>query len=233
MRRNAATRRPWCVSTAQRDSLSWKDYAETVRRVARAFLAEGLGESGVVAILSGNRREWLLADLGAMAAGGVPTGIYPTSTAEQTSYILRHSSAVVAWSRTPLSSRRCARPAPSCRACAARCCSTARGSGRRRLVVSWNDFLSRAAPPSGDRRRQGRSPSAPRRAPGRGSPPGPGSATLIYTSGTTGESQGLVMPVAHGNLTFTADRHARRAAWGEFAASVLRLSAAVAHRPSR
>ena len=47
----------------------------------------------MLAIQSFNREEWLVADLAAMALGGVPLGIYTTSSAEQIEYILGHSEA--------------------------------------------------------------------------------------------------------------------------------------------
>jgi long-chain acyl-CoA synthetase len=74
---------------------SWNDYAAEVRRVARGLIALGVPHGGTVAIVGPNRPEWLLANLGAMAAGGVPFGIYPTMTADQQVYIAGHAEAAV------------------------------------------------------------------------------------------------------------------------------------------
>jgi long-chain acyl-CoA synthetase len=46
-----------------------------------------------VAILSGNRVEWHLADLGTLCNGAVTVPIYPTSSSEQVAYIVGHSEA--------------------------------------------------------------------------------------------------------------------------------------------
>jgi long-subunit acyl-CoA synthetase (AMP-forming) len=77
-------------------SASWAEYRQRVRAVARGLIGLGVGPGQGVAILGGNRPEWLLAHLGAIAAGGLPTGIYVTSTAEQIEYILGHCEAAVA-----------------------------------------------------------------------------------------------------------------------------------------
>ena len=72
---------------------SWREYAQRVTRFALGLHALGFAQKGALAIQSFNREEWLVADLAAMALGGVPVGIYTTSSPEQTEYILRHSEA--------------------------------------------------------------------------------------------------------------------------------------------
>jgi long-chain acyl-CoA synthetase len=71
--------------------ISWNDYARNVRWVAHALLALGLERGDRVAIIGENRPEWLYADVGAQAAGGVVVGIYATSSPEQVQYIMAHS----------------------------------------------------------------------------------------------------------------------------------------------
>jgi len=70
---------------------SWRDYFDRARRVGLGFRALGLSEGGHVAILSENRIEWVLAQLGANIAGGVAVGVYPTSPANEVAYVLAHS----------------------------------------------------------------------------------------------------------------------------------------------
>jgi long-chain acyl-CoA synthetase len=72
---------------------SWREYAQRVTRFALGLHALGFAPKGALAIQSFNREEWLVGDLSAMALGGVPVGIYTTSSPEQTEYILRHSEA--------------------------------------------------------------------------------------------------------------------------------------------
>jgi len=75
--------------------VSWSQYAFEVRRVAAALLAAGLRRGDRVAILGQNRPEWLYCHLGAMTAGAVTCGIYPSSSPEQIRYLLDHSGARV------------------------------------------------------------------------------------------------------------------------------------------
>ena len=54
------------------------------------------------AILSRNRPEWALCDLGTFFAGGVVATIFPDLTAEEAAFILSHSEARVVFVEDPL-----------------------------------------------------------------------------------------------------------------------------------
>lgn len=75
------------------DSVGWKDYYRNVRSVAKALLESGLKKGECVVIIGNNRVEWLYAQFGIMAAGGIATPSYQTNTAEQLAYIINHSKA--------------------------------------------------------------------------------------------------------------------------------------------
>lgn len=77
------------------EATSWREYARLVRRVARGFMKLGLEPGKGVTIIGFNCPQWFLADLGAIAAGGVPAGIYTTSSPEQCQYITDHCDAQV------------------------------------------------------------------------------------------------------------------------------------------
>ena len=72
---------------------NWEDFAAQVNDFACALLAKGLTSGASVAILAGNVAEWAICDIGAIAAGGVGVGIYPTSSPEQCEFIINHSDA--------------------------------------------------------------------------------------------------------------------------------------------
>ena len=76
-------------------SISWRNYNNKTKEVAKSLMALGHGEGAVVAILSANRPEWIIAALGAMRVGGVSAGIYASCASEEISYILSHSEAPV------------------------------------------------------------------------------------------------------------------------------------------
>src|SRR5688572_2161298 len=75
---------------------TWKDYRDQALLAARGFLHLGLQPGQGVVIMGYNRPEWFVADLGAIAAGGLPAGIYTTFTPEQCQYIAEHAEAAVA-----------------------------------------------------------------------------------------------------------------------------------------
>jgi long-chain acyl-CoA synthetase len=73
------------------ETTTWDGYAELVRHVAAGLIRLGLSAGDRVGILSANRREWHLADLGILSAGGVTVPVYPTNSSSQVAYVLSHS----------------------------------------------------------------------------------------------------------------------------------------------
>jgi long-chain acyl-CoA synthetase len=71
--------------------LSWGEVGADVRDIAMGLMDLGLALEDRVAILSGTRVEWLLADIGVMCAGGATTTIYPSNTAEECAFIIADS----------------------------------------------------------------------------------------------------------------------------------------------
>ncbi len=84
----------------QWQTLSWRDAAERVERIANALLAFGLENEQRCAILADTCAEWILADVGISCAGGATTTIYPSSTAEECAYILEDSEARIVFCDT-------------------------------------------------------------------------------------------------------------------------------------
>ncbi len=72
-------------------SVSWREFGETVRAVGHGLIALGLQPGDVVSVLANTRKEWLYADLGALAAGCVSSGIYPTDSPAQVEYLCADS----------------------------------------------------------------------------------------------------------------------------------------------
>ncbi|KAL0279341.1 UNVERIFIED_CONTAM: hypothetical protein PYX00_000926 [Menopon gallinae] len=76
--------------------ITFKEYHQLTRTVAKAFLKLGLEKFHSVCILGFNSPEWFLSCLGAIHAGGVATGIYTTNSAEATYYVLKQSGVNIA-----------------------------------------------------------------------------------------------------------------------------------------
>lgn len=96
MLREQARRQPAGIAVRQKDfgiwqPVSWAQYWQRACRVGLGLQAEGLSRGGRVAIVSDNRLEWLLVQLGAGAVGGVAVGVYATSPAEEMGYVLEHA----------------------------------------------------------------------------------------------------------------------------------------------
>ncbi|KMQ85684.1 long-chain-fatty-acid-- ligase acsbg2 [Lasius niger] len=77
----------------KRTTYTYREYEQTVRIVAKAFLKLGLERYHSVCILGFNSPEWFIADLAAIYAGGFATGIYTTNSPEACQYCAEHSQA--------------------------------------------------------------------------------------------------------------------------------------------
>jgi long-chain acyl-CoA synthetase len=75
--------------------LTWSVLQGMVLSFAAGLIRMGLNPGDRVCILSFNRLEWIVADLGIMTAGGVNVPIYHTNTAEQCAYIMDDSGAAI------------------------------------------------------------------------------------------------------------------------------------------
>lgn len=96
MLREQARRQPAGIAIRQKDfgiwkPLTWAGYWQRACRVGMGLRALGLSRGGRVAIVSENRVEWLLTQLGAGTVGGVAVGVYSTSPAEEMGYVLEHA----------------------------------------------------------------------------------------------------------------------------------------------
>lgn len=73
------------------ESVTWKQTGRAVERIAAGLLAIGVEKEQRVGIASSTRYEWILADLAIMCAGAATTTVYPSTNAEDTTYILGDS----------------------------------------------------------------------------------------------------------------------------------------------
>jgi long-chain acyl-CoA synthetase len=79
------------------DPVSWQTASERCDAVANGLLARGIGRGDAVAVIARTRLEWVLLDWACMRIGAIVVGIYPTSTAKESAYILGHSESVLAF----------------------------------------------------------------------------------------------------------------------------------------
>jgi long-chain acyl-CoA synthetase len=83
----------WTKSGGEWRSISWREASEEVSRLAAALARLGLAKGDRVVLVSENRPEWLIADLGIMAAGCISVPAYTTNTERDHGHILDDSGA--------------------------------------------------------------------------------------------------------------------------------------------
>jgi long-chain acyl-CoA synthetase len=83
----------WAKRDGEWTSTSWADAARQVAALAASLRQIGLQPGDRVALVSENRPEWLIADLGIMAAGCVTVPTYTTNTTRDHAHILGNSGA--------------------------------------------------------------------------------------------------------------------------------------------
>jgi long-chain acyl-CoA synthetase len=174
---------PDAVLAARRDGDRFRDVTvreavDTIRGLAKGFVASGVAPGDRVALMSHTRLEWMLLDHAILAAGGVTVPIYDTSSAEQISWIVSDSEAVLVVVETgsmadvvePLRAE-----LPTCREVFTIDAEALAELGSRGAAVDDATIDARIAELDVD-----------------------SIATIIYTSGTTGRPKGCVL--THGNL---------------------------------
>ncbi len=168
---------------------TWGEYREQVMWAARGFIELGLEPSQGVVIMGYNQPEWFVSDLAAIAAQGLPAGIYTTSPVEQCHYITDHAEAAVAVveNQDYLGKFLGIRD----RLPRLKSIVLMNGSSDVGGVYGWDEFmeLGRRVPDEElSRRIEAQRPEDV--------------CTLVYTSGTTGPPKAVML--SHRNLVWTA-----------------------------
>ena len=96
MLREQARTRPQRIAIRQKDfgiwhPLSWSDYLRRATHFGLGLNALGLASGGHIGIVSENRVEWVLSQMGAGLIGAVAVGVYPTSPSNEVAYVVEHA----------------------------------------------------------------------------------------------------------------------------------------------
>lgn len=75
--------------------ITWREFSDKVRCFACGIRTLGFEPSDKMNIIGDNKPEWIIAEFGCMAAGGVPTGVYPDSLPEEIEYLITYSEATI------------------------------------------------------------------------------------------------------------------------------------------
>ncbi len=171
---------------------TWSQARQQALELAAAFIALGLVPGERVAIMMPNRSQHVLADLGAVHAGGIPVTFYATLAPDQVAYvagdcdtrfaILDGAAELARWEpildRLPEVKRIVVRDATAC------------PSGDR--FLTWDAFVSLG------RERYAAEPGKVAERIAAIKPDDP--VTLLYTSGTTGNPKGVLL--THHNVMY-------------------------------
>jgi long-chain acyl-CoA synthetase len=75
--------------------VTWQQYYDHVCALCLGLTQAGLQPGDKIAIICGNRPEWLYLELAAQSAGAIPVGVFVDSTPNQVKFILAHAEARV------------------------------------------------------------------------------------------------------------------------------------------
>ncbi|MGE0490149.1 MAG: long-chain fatty acid--CoA ligase [Vulcanimicrobiota bacterium] len=180
--------------------LGWKEgkgylyhtYRETLREAeqfAAALIELGVEPKDRVALMSSNRPEWVITDIGAMQAAAINVPLYPTLSEQAVEYILNDSAARVAVAATADHARKIlAAEADDLEVLV--CMEGIDGLGSDKRLFDWTGFLTFGAGLLETHR-----PEIERRI---AAIEATDVCSLVYTSGTTGDPKGAML--MHGNF---------------------------------
>ncbi len=195
--RDHAAQMPRAVALRDKDlgiwrEWTWESYWDHVQLAGHAFLALGVEPGDRVAIHSENRPEWLIADMGALAARAASVGIYPTNPAAEVGYLLGDSGAKVIVAEDQEQVDKTFEVLDQAPGLQRVVYLEPRGIRHRydhELLMPWEEFLDLGRahreehPDALAEVLEGQQPDD--------------LATLIYTSGTTGPPKGAMLSVAN------------------------------------
>ena len=171
----------WQKDAGQWHSTSWAEAEQRARALARWLIAQGVEPGDRVILVSENRAEWAIADLGIMMAGALSVPAYTTHTTDDHRHVFQDSGAVgVICSTDRLFDRAApaARDSESCRWAVLMARGDAEDADSLPLF-DWDSILSAQLAPGEEARIAGLNRDE--------------TACLIYTSGTGGAPKGVML----------------------------------------
>lgn len=170
--------------------LTYRQYLDEVRTIAKAFIKLGLEEFNGVGIIGFNSVEWFLSDLAAIYAGGLAVGVYTTNSPEACQYVCHHAQCNIIVVENDQQLQKILKvkdDLPYLKAII-----QYRGKPNTEGVYSWEQLRDIGRELDEMELNQRIKRIAVNRC-----------STLIYTSGTTGSPKGVML--SHDNCTWTAE----------------------------
>ncbi len=223
------------MCTLHGEQYTWREWHDASRQFAAALIAGGVTRGERVAVLASNRPLWPIADVGALLAGVISVGVYPTSAPSQVIEMLADCEArlIVVDTREQLAKVLASRNQLP------RLTHIVALEGEAPGVVSWNDWLASGAQALANDEVAGALETAARQS------RDDDIAVMIYTSGSTGRPKGacisleclrasaastqatLGLTVADTSLSFLPFSHAGERMFGLYTRIIVGMSAMV------
>ncbi|HSN86420.1 MAG TPA: long-chain fatty acid--CoA ligase [Thermoanaerobaculia bacterium] len=176
-------------------TLTWSEAGRRVRAVGCGLLSLGLAKGDRAAILATSSPDWVIADLGILAAGGATSTIYTSNTAEESAYILENSGARICFVENETQAAKVREVRDRVPGVLKLVLMNGAAAAGDDWTISMADLEKRGA------EWDAANPGACERSVDSLRPTD--LATLIYTSGTTGSPKGVML--THDNWLFEAD----------------------------
>ena len=180
----------WLVDATRIESVTWKQFYEQVKTVAKSLMALGVKKDDKVNIISYTCYPWVIADFGITSIGGSTVGIYQSNLPQDCKYIINHSDAVLVFAEDESQLKKLLeirKEIPDIRKVV-----LFNGSyNDDDWVISFDEFLELGKNIPDETFYERADAVTPQ-----------DTAGIVYTSGTTGVPKGAVL--THDNITFTA-----------------------------
>ncbi|MCA1838801.1 MAG: long-chain fatty acid--CoA ligase [Actinobacteria bacterium] len=197
---NRVAKTPDFVALRSKQSGQWKpttfrEFGVQAREVANGLISLGVDKDACVCLLSANRSEWHIADVGIMLAGAVSVPIYVTNSPSQVQYVIGHSESSVAIVENLDQLEKVLKVKDELPSLRKVIVFTGEGADESELVISLDELrrLGREQEKADasvlDQRIAAVVPDD--------------LATLVYTSGTTGDPKGTML--SHGGFAWTLE----------------------------
>ncbi len=165
--------------------VTWEQFEDRAQSMAGFLHREGVEKGDRVALLSENRPEWAITDLGAQLIGGVNVSIYTSLPPSKVAYILRDAGATVCVVSVPVQRKKVQEIVDECPALETVIVMDEMPDDPPSYMTHWSEALAWGREHWAEHEEEltaiaeGVAPDDP--------------SALIYTSGTTGQPKGVVL----------------------------------------
>lgn len=165
--------------------ITWEQLEDRAQGLAGTLHQNGIRPGDRVALLSENRPEWAVTDLGAQLIGGVNVSIYTSLPPSKVAYILRDSEAAACVVSVPVQRKKIEEIVDECPALETVIVMSELPDNPPRYMIHWDEGIASGCEYWSEHEDELTAIA------GDISPEDP--SALIYTSGTTGEPKGVVL----------------------------------------